>query len=208
VPKLKLTYFDFDGGRGEPARLALTIGGIPFEDHRIPGPEWPKHRDTMPFRAMPVLEVDGRIVTQSNTINRYVGKLAGLYPKDDWQSALCDEITDATEDISSRIGATIALDDAAKKKAREALAADALPRHLETLQGRLKAAGGEFFSDQRLTVADLKVFMLVRWLRSGALDHIPKDIVERNAPALVKHFERVSAHPKVAEYYARRKKAA
>src|SRR2546429_4863078 len=35
MPKLKLTYFDFDGGRGEPARLALHIGGIAFrsEEH-------------------------------------------------------------------------------------------------------------------------------------------------------------------------------
>ena len=37
MAKLKLTYFDFDGGRGEPARLALHIGGIEFEDHRIAG---------------------------------------------------------------------------------------------------------------------------------------------------------------------------
>ena len=27
MAKLKLTYFDFRGGRGEPARLALSIGG-------------------------------------------------------------------------------------------------------------------------------------------------------------------------------------
>ena len=32
MAKLKLTYFDFDGGRGEPARLALHIGGIAFEE--------------------------------------------------------------------------------------------------------------------------------------------------------------------------------
>ena len=31
----RLTYFDFDGGRGEPIRLALHAGGIEFEDHRI-----------------------------------------------------------------------------------------------------------------------------------------------------------------------------
>ncbi|MGH8482589.1 MAG: glutathione S-transferase [Nevskiaceae bacterium] len=206
--KLKLTYFDFDGGRGEPARLALHVGGVAFEDHRIPGPEWPKHRDQMPFRAMPVLEVDGKVITQSNTINRYVGKLAGLYPKDDWQAALCDEIADATEDISSRISSTIAMPADLKKKTREALAADALPRHLETLQGRLQAAGGEYFADRRLTVADLKVFMLVRWLRAGVLDHIPKDIVERSAPQLVKHFERVAGNARIAEYYKSRKKAA
>lgn len=208
MSKLKLTYFDFDGGRGEPARLALQIGGVPFEDHRIPPADWSKHRDQMPLRAMPVLEVDGKAITQSNTINRYVGRLAGLYPKDEWQAAVCDEIMDATEDIGSRIGATIALDDAGKKKAREALAADALPRHLETLAARLQAAGGEYFADRRLTVADLKVFQLVRWLRTGVLDHIPKDMVDRVAPALVKHFERVSAHPKIADYYRSRKKAA
>ena len=208
MAKLKLTYFDFDGGRGEPARLALHVGGVAFEDHRIPGPDWPKHRDTMPFRAMPVLETDGKVLTQSNTINRYVGKLAGLYPKDDWQATVCDEIMDATEDISGRIGATIAMPDDQKKKVRESLAADALPRHLEVLQARLQAAGGEYFCDKRLTVADLKVFMLIRWLRSGVLDHIPKDIVERNAPQLAKHAERVASQPKIAEYYGQRKKAA
>jgi prostaglandin-H2 D-isomerase / glutathione transferase len=207
MSKLKLTYFDFDGGRGEPARLALTLGDVAFEDHRIPGPEWPKHRDTMPFRAMPVLEVDGKVLTQSNTINRYVGRLAGLYPKDDWQATVCDEIMDATEDISSRIGATIAMGPDDKKKTREALAADALPRHFETLQARLQAGGGEYFAERRLTVADLKVFMLVRWVRSGVLDHIPKDLVDRSAPLLVKHFERVSSHPKIAAYYQRRKAA-
>jgi glutathione S-transferase len=208
MPKLKLTYFDFHGGRGEPARLALHVGGVPFEDHRIPAPEWPKLRDQTPFRAMPVLEVEGKVLTQSNTINRYVGKLAGLYPKDDWQATLCDELMDATEDISSRIGHTIALGDAEKKKAREVLVADALPRHLEQLQARLKAAGGEYFAENRLTVADLKVFMLIRWLRVGVLDHIPKDIVDRVAPLLAKHADRLSAHPKIAEYYQARKKAA
>src|SRR6266513_1198809 len=76
MPKLKLTYFDFDGGRGEPARLALHIGGIAFEDHRISGKDWPGFRDMMPFLAMPTLEVDGRVVSQSNSINRYVGRLA------------------------------------------------------------------------------------------------------------------------------------
>ena len=206
MPKLTLTYFDFDGGRGEPARLALNAGGIAFEDRRIAGKDWPKFRDQMPFQAMPVLEVDGKAITQSNTINRYVGKLAGLYPKDEWQAALCDEIMDATEDISTRVGNTIAMGDGEKKKAREALASGAIPRHLEQLQARLKAGGGEYFVDKRLTMADLKVFMLTRWLRSGVLDHIPKDLVDRVAPLLAKHTERVAGHPKVATYYQGRKK--
>jgi prostaglandin-H2 D-isomerase / glutathione transferase len=207
MPKLVLTYFDFHGGRGEPARLAMHIGGVPFEDRRIPGNEWPNFRDQTPFRAMPVLEVDGKTVTQSNTINRYVGKLAGLYPKDEWQAVVCDEVMDAAEDISTKIGNTIALDADAKKKAREELAAGPIPRFLEQLQARLKAGGGEYFADKRLTVADLKVFMLMRWLKSGVLDHVPADLADRVAPLLVQHLERVRNHPKVAAYYGSKKAA-
>lgn len=205
MAKLKLTYFDFDGGRGEPARLALHIGGIAFEDHRVAGKDWPAIREKTAFLAMPTLEVDGRVVSQSNSINRYVGKLAGLYPKDDWQAFLCDEVMDAVEDISTRIGQTMSLPDEDKKKARAALATGHLKRYLEELAARLEAAGGEYFADRRLTVADLKVFSLTRWLRSGALDHLPKDLVDTVAPQLVKHWERVASHPKIVAYYQRRK---
>src|SRR5438552_18660532 len=110
MAKLKLTYFDFDGGRGEPARLALHIGGIPFEDVRIAGKDWPAFRDKTPFYAMPTLEVDGRGVTQSNSINRYVCNLAGPYPKDDWQAPLSGETMTSAEDSSTRIANTINLD--------------------------------------------------------------------------------------------------
>ncbi len=206
MPKLVLTYFDFDGGRGEAGRLILHLGGIAFEDRRIPGKDWPGVRDTMPFQAMPVVEVDGKKITQSNTINRYLGKLAGLYPKDDWQAALADEVMDAVEDISTKIAHTMGLDGEAKQKAREALAAGPIPRFLQEIEARLKAGGGEWFVENRLTVADIKCFLWLRWLKSGALDHIPIDIVDTNAPLLAKHLERVKHHPPIAAYYAARQK--
>jgi glutathione S-transferase len=205
MTKLKLTYFDFDGGRGEPARLALHIGGIAFEDHRIAGKDWPALREKTPFLAIPTLEVDGLVVSQSNSINRYVGKLSGLYPKDDLQAFMCAEAREAVGDISPGTAQPIGLPEDAKKKAREELAAGHLTRYLEQFQARLEAAGGEYFADRRLTVADLKVAMLIRWLRSGVLDHIPKDLVDTVAPQLVKHVERVTSHPKIVEYYQRRK---
>ncbi|MFA5939712.1 MAG: glutathione S-transferase family protein [Sinimarinibacterium sp.] len=208
MTKLVLTYFDFDGGRGEPARLALYIGGVAFEDRRISMKDWPAQRDQTPFQALPTLEVDGTLVTQSNSILRYVGKLAGLYPAGAVQALLCDEVMDAAEDIGSRIGNTMALAPELKQKAREDLAAGAITRHLEQLQAKLRHAGGQYFVENRLTVADLKVFLWIRWLRSGALDHIPKDLVDRVAPLLVEHFERMAAQPKIAAYYAARKKPA
>jgi glutathione S-transferase len=146
------------------------------------------------------------VIAQSNTINRYVGKLAGLYPMDDWQAARVDEIMDAVEDITTRIAGTFTLDDEAKKKARETLAASSIPRFLQQIEARLQAGGGEWFAENRLTVADLKCYLWVRWLKSGALDHIPAGIVEQHAPMLARHLERVANHPKIAAYYAARRK--
>jgi glutathione S-transferase len=79
VAKLKLSYFDFHGGRGEPARLALSMGGIPFEDDRVPLADWERRKQKTPFGALPVLEVDGQTIAQANAINCYVGKLTNLY---------------------------------------------------------------------------------------------------------------------------------
>jgi prostaglandin-H2 D-isomerase / glutathione transferase len=206
MPRLVLTYFDIDGSRGEVARLALHVAGIAFEDRRIARKDWDAHRDSTPFQSLPILEVDGQVIAQSNTINRYVGKLTGLYPEDDWQAARVDEVMDAVEDIMNRIAATFALEGEAKKKAREALAAGSIARFLQQFEARLAAGGGEWFVENQLTVADLKCYLWVRWLKSGMLDHVPADVVDRQAPLLVKHLERVASHPKIAAYYAARKK--
>ena len=200
----KLVYFDFDGGRGEVARLAFAIGALPFVDDRVPGAAWKERKPQMPLGALPVLEVEGRTVTQSNGINRYVGKLAGLYPADPWQAALCDEAMDVVEEIGMRIQATFELPPAEKKAQREALASGPITFVLTRLQDRLEEHGGRYFADDRLTVADLKVFVWIRHLRSGSLDHIPSDLVDRVAPRLVEHFERVRSLPEVKAYYAAR----
>ena len=118
MAKLKLTYFDFHGGRGEPARIALSMGGIPFEDERVKGADWERRKPGTPFGALPLLEKDGEILAQSNAINRYVGRLTNLYPSDPWQAALCDEIMEAVEDITSKIAATMFLSDEQKKAQR------------------------------------------------------------------------------------------
>lgn len=205
MPKLKLSYFDFHGGRGEPARLAFHIAGIEFEDRRIALSDWPNVKSTTPFHALPVLEVDGIELAQSNTINRYVGRLGSLYPDDPWQAAQCDEIMDAAEDVANALVATFFIvDEEEKRAARQVLVTGSLPLYLSQIQSRLLRGGGEYFADGRLTVADLKVFVLIRNLRSGILDHIPTDLPDRIAPHLVEHYQRISTHPRVSDYYATR----
>jgi glutathione S-transferase len=113
MTKYKLTYFDFDGGRGEPIRIAFHAAGIEFgiefEDNRLSFAEFGEMRQSTRFSALPVLEIDGAEVTQSNAISRYVGKLAGLYPTDDLQALYCDEAMGVAEDVMHRVVPTFSL---------------------------------------------------------------------------------------------------
>lgn len=198
----KLTYFDVDGGRAEPVRIAFYIAGVPFEDKRISYQEFGEIFPSMRFHSVPVLEIDGAQVTQSNAQVRYVGKMAGLYPTDDLQALYCDEVLGAIEDITHYVVQTFGLQDEALKLARQGLVDGWLSIFLKGLDGLLSRGGGEYFADNQLTVADITVSGVVGWLCSGQLDHVPADIVQQLAPGLVAHQKRIMAEPRVAAYYA------
>ena len=200
----RLTYFDIDGGRAEPIRIAFHAAGIDFEDNRISFPEFQEMRQSTRFNSVPVLEIDGASVTQSNAISRYVGKMAGLYPDDDLQALYCDEVLDALEDVSHHIVRTFGLEGEELRLAREKLADGWLSIYLQGLNELLARGGGEYFAGNRLTVADLKAFVQTRWLRSGMLDYIPTDLVQRMAPSVIQHQERIECDPCVTAYYATR----
>lgn len=48
---------------------------------------------------LPVLEVGDKKLTQSKAIYRYLGRKFKLAGADDWESAKCDELVDAMEDV-------------------------------------------------------------------------------------------------------------
>lgn len=204
MPSYKLTYFDFDGGRGEHVRIALHAAGIDFEDHRISFAEFGDVRESMPFKAVPVLEIDGQQVSQSNAQARYIGRMANLYPTDAKQALYCDEVMDAVEDINHYLVATFGLSGDEMKQAREKLVAGRLTVFIRGFDGLLQRGGGKYFADDKLTVADLKIFVQIQAFTSGQLDHIPTDLVEQLAPSLIEHEARVSADPIVKAYYESR----
>jgi glutathione S-transferase len=204
MPNYKLTYFDFDGGRGEPIRIALHVAGIEFEDERLAFPDFSAAQPGFRFFAVPVFTIDGAQVTQSNAIGRYIGKMAGLYPSDDLQALYCDEVVEALEDLTNHIVQTFFLEGDALKQAREKLVEGRMTIYLKGLEELLTRGGGEYFADGQLTMADIKAFVQMRALRAGVLDHVPTDIVERLAPGMAAHSQRVAEDSRVVGYYASR----
>ena len=154
----------------------------------------------MRFNCAPVLHIDGTEVTQSNAMLRYVGKMAGLYPEDATQALYCDEAMDAVEDLLHQVVYTFGLEGDALKAARKKLVDGWMTIFIKGL-GEILERGGDYIADNRLTVADLKVYVQTRSLRSGTLDHVPTDLIDTLAPNLVAHEERIANDPVVKAYY-------
>eukprot|EP00694_Reclinomonas_americana_P007666 EC798978.1.p1 GENE.EC798978.1~~EC798978.1.p1 ORF type:complete len:209 (+),score=89.51 EC798978.1:60-686(+) len=203
----KLTYFPFPG-RAELARLLFHIGGISFEDERIPFEEFGRRKAAgeVRFNALPELHVNGVKYTQSIPIARYVVKQVGLYPSDDLAQLRVDELLDAFHDLVYRMGPSFKEQDPEKKKAmREELAAKDIPTLLRGLEEilALNTTGSCYAVGENITVADLYIMQSIDAIKSGNLDHIPTTIAGSYSHLMTVH-EKAHAHPKVREYYAAR----
>jgi prostaglandin-H2 D-isomerase / glutathione transferase len=197
----RLTYFDAPVSRGEECRLALWLGGIEFDDNRVKPADWPALKPKTPYGGMPTLEVPERgILAQSNAILVYVGRRTGLHPTDLFEAARHEAMLCHCEDLRSVIGTTLRMPEADKKAAREAMAATTIPAWAAATEAQI--GDGPFFGGATLSVVDLKLHMMVRWLAGGKLDHIPATILAPY-PKLNRLHDAVRDDDRVKAWYAR-----
>ncbi|RLN43667.1 hypothetical protein BBO99_00000811, partial [Phytophthora kernoviae] len=180
------------------------IGGIEFEDERIPFEDVPKMSPALPFNQIPVLEVDGEVVSQSTAILRYAGILSGLYPMTDMLAAfrvdgvftLIDEMYNCPEWRAS----TKEQDSVKLEKMREALATGVITTTLSSLEKLVAQYNAPYAIGADLTVADLAIYTLVLTQKSGK-PGIPSTITDPYQN-LQRVFNLVKTHPKVVEWNA------
>ena len=112
-----------------------------------------------------------------------------------------DALMGAVEDLRHRIEPTTRIRDAAAKQAaRRKLATDLIPRRgrgVERLIGQGPLVGGE-----RPCVADIRLYMINRWLGSGVLDDIPKGVLD-DCPRRKAVARGTATHPAVVSRHAK-----
>jgi len=185
------------------ARLSLLLGDVPFEDVRIKSLDEFKASGKSPFGQAPVLEVDGKCIAQTGAIARYCGKQGGFYPRDDdFAAAKIDEIIDTATDITNALGKTFGMKDEEKKAARVVLATESLPKYFTALEKLMSENGSTgFYVGKSMTIADLAMWRLLGWVAGGALDGIPKDLVE-SYPQLNSNMIATGGNEKIKAYMA------
>lgn len=202
---LTIYYVDYNFWRGECSRIALFMAGIEYEDSRKPRSflQELRKQGKSPFGSWPILEIDGtHVLSQTQAIAAYTGKLAKMYPEDPWLSAKVDELLNGCTDITEILVKTMSIQDNEEKiKTRQELITKEGGRLYLELNGLNQIiSASKYAVGDSLTIADLAIWSLIRWVDGGSIDGISKHFVREEFPALKSLFETVDALPKVKEW--------
>jgi len=170
--KLKLTYFN-GRGRAEPSRLILAQAGVEYEDVRIEFADWPALKSTLKFGQMPFLEVDGKTITQSMAIARFLARRYKLAGQNELEEAEADAIVDCMTDcfngfIACMLEGKMKRNDPERQKMLiDEFITKTLPAFLDVIQKVLEENGGKYLVGSNLTWADLVFVASLEMLITG-----------------------------------------
>ncbi|CAJ0963388.1 unnamed protein product, partial [Mesorhabditis belari] len=200
-----LHYFDCYG-RAEPVRMMFMLSDVEYTDQRFAFKDWPLIKNAHPFifGQSPVLEVDGKLLAQSNAINRYVANKYGFAGKDDWEKAIVDSLADLHHDYFTKVrpfyGVACKYWDG---NFDELLKTNFLPER-DIFMGIMsrfieenETKSGWLVGDS-LTFADLLLFNHVLIFKNW----VP-DLVDQ-FPKIRQHRDKLKNHPKMADYLSKR----
>ncbi|KAJ9451660.1 putative glutathione S-transferase 6 [Diplonema papillatum] len=207
MPQLKVTYFA-SSGRAEPTRLALAVGGMEFEDSIITHETWGGMKPKFAPVQLPLLEVDGKPHSQSIALCRYACKLAKvdgkpLYPEDPYEALLVDELVDKVSDAMNPFMPTFDITDPTERHAKRAEVmvkggpVEKWAAHVDSVLG---TSSSGFALLDRLTMADLLIFLYLGLYRSGVIDGVSKDCFD-HLKHICKHRDKIANLRQVKNYY-------
>jgi glutathione S-transferase len=202
MTKPRLVYFDFAGSRGEECRIALHLAGVDFDDVRVARADWPARKSQSPFGSMPILELAGQPpLGESNAILVYIGRQHGLHPKDDLQAAYHEALMSYCEELRHHVSPVLRIaDEPQKRNAREELARNYLSVWGSNVERQL--GDHPFVGGDKVHVVDIKLYLVVRWLISGTVDHLPTTVFD-HCPKLKRLCQRVGEHAGVKAWLER-----
>nr|UCR60996.1 glutathione-S-transferase [Aphelinus asychis] len=197
-PSYKLIYFNARG-IAEHIRYVLAYAGLDYVDERVPKERWPELKKTLPYGQLPVLEVNGQQIAQSNAIARYLARKYNLAGQDEWQAMQCDVLVDSLGDLRFELLQFQKEEDLFKKEEKKAkFVKETIPFFLNKFEQTIGRNGG-YAVGSTTTWADF-VFAVAlenfeHMFGGGALE---------SYPALRSLKQRVHGLPAIAEWISRR----
>jgi len=198
MPEYKLIYFNLQA-RAEVARWCFAYGGIPYEDDRIEG-TWAQRKKDMPAGQVPVLMVDGKPLTESIAMTRYIAKQAGLVPVDDLQAAYADALVDTLNGLMPEIYMKIVFSKAEPAEKQRLMKEEIIPNKVNPILNRLeeRLSTRDWFIADKVTWADFFISFVFAKIR----EHYPE--VLKDSPHVKKLVEKVQELPAIKKWISTR----
>ncbi|PAA51496.1 hypothetical protein BOX15_Mlig031684g1, partial [Macrostomum lignano] len=195
--KPKVCYFNARG-RAELIRLALTAGGVEFDDVRFTREEWPEKKKIAPTGVAPWVETPNGKLVQSGAIARFIAKKHGLYGEGDWEFYLVERALAQIDDVATELMKMYFAPEDKKSELVKQFQTEKGPKLIEGLLKFIEDGGSGFFAGKSVTLADLASVNMV-----DQLALVPELLAK--FPQLEAHKKRVlEAKPKVAEWIKNR----
>ena len=198
-PKLDLIYFDVRA-RAECARMTLAYGGIQYNFTDTQGYfgcdfMTAKTSGKLPWGQLPLLAVDGQLISQSGSINRYVASLVtkpDFIPKNPVKAALADALHETAQDLFRIMPIVNLWTEAKWKEEKEEYFTKTLPTKLPAL---VKMLGTQkYFCGDAPTYADFALYTIMDLVRL-----VEPGVVSQHA-YITAWMARVEQLPGVKEY--------
>ena len=213
--KIVITYFPIHA-RAAAARMALLYADVPFEVETVGIPEWlggeNKNLAKYPLGDLPVMSIDGKVVSGSLPMWQYSGQRSGLWPTDAFETARVLEYFGATEEIFTgydgvnMITTIFMQDEAEKQKAREGPLTERFQFYLRRVEELAQANGAcGRLAGAKPTVADFHLWWLATTLANGHFEYLAPSLATSlpGVMAVAKAVEALAdAHPKMKAYMA------
>jgi len=202
APNYKLTYFN-SRGYGELSRLILAEAGVTYVDNRIEKDAWPALKPKTPFNKIPILEVDGTVISESRAIARYLAREHKLAGKTSLDQAKCDMLVDAFYDFMSHLRELLVEKDEQKKNEIKAkFATEILPPAFDSYTKILESNGGGkgFIVGDSVTWADLGLAHALWGLQQRQATVLDK------RPLLKEYMDRILSRPNIKAWMDKRPK--
>ena len=193
----KLIYFNARG-RAEISRFIFTYAGVAYEDKRITREEMQELKPSLPTGMLPVLEVNGEVITGSGPIALYLAWEFGLAGRNNLQRAQICGIIDVVNDLVSKVVPAFYGEEASKEAAKKDLVDLHIPKYVGILEQFIGDDGWAYHKS--VTVADFSIAILgdmIFGMFPDQADHFPK---------LKKCMDAVNSLPKIAEWIEKRPK--
>lgn len=196
--KAKFHYWN-GRGLGDQVRFLLEFTLIPYEEIDIETPDaFTKLKATgkLAFGQVPLLEIDGIELVQTQAILHYIARKKGIAGSTNKEEALADMVLNAIMD--ARMPLITSQFQADPKVALDKFAATTLPKCCGNIEQIIKSHGGTFIVGAKITYVDVLLYELLVYA-AEALASTP-ELLLAGFPNMLCQFQGMQAFDHLRDY--------